>query len=93
MKKLEKGLINLFGEGVKSSVYFEGKTIKGTMYGNNECFSCNDFYQYLLTEDNQLLYCFYDISNVIELDEINYDYPNTIENAMMDIETIEDYAD
>lgn len=93
MIKLEKGLTNIFGKGVECSVYFEGKEIKGTMYGNDECFDVNNFYQYLLTQDNKLLYCFYNIPDGVELDEINYDYPINIEDATNNIDVLEGYAD
>ena len=91
---LKKGLENLYDEGSKCQIYFEGKKIEGIMYGNNECFSCNDFYQLLLTKE-KLLICFYDIEdekgNEIDLEDIDYDNPAYIEQVE-DTESYEQYA-
>lgn len=35
-------------------------TLSGVMFGNDECFDLDDFYQYLLTEDGNLYKCWYD---------------------------------
>ncbi|MGP1507952.1 MAG: hypothetical protein ACTTJW_03620 [Sphaerochaeta sp.] len=35
-------------------------TLTGVMFGNDECFDLNNFYQYLLTEDGNLYKCWYD---------------------------------
>lgn len=73
----KKALEVFYGEGREIEVNFEGKKIKGVMFGNDECFECDDFYQYLLTKE-KLLLCFYNTEengNQIELDHIDYTNP------------------
>jgi len=52
-----------------------GKTYTGHMYGNDECFDGNEFYQYFLTADS-LLKMYYNIPDGCEdLSNIDYEAP------------------
>lgn len=42
------------------NITYDGKTYTGHMYGNDDCFDGNEFYQFLLT-DTALLRIYYDI--------------------------------
>lgn len=51
-------------------------TLTGYMYGNDECFDGEGFYQYLLTADAKLYKAYYDIpDDESELDSLDYDHP------------------
>jgi hypothetical protein len=44
----------------ETTITYNGKTYTGYMYGNDECFEGNEFYQYFLTDD-ALLRLYYHI--------------------------------
>lgn len=48
-----------------------GDYIIGDMYGNCECFDCNDFYQYVVTSDG-VYKAYYDDDNVTDVEDIDY---------------------
>lgn len=48
------------GSSAEATVTCKGKTYTGHMYGNDECFDTNGFYQYFLTAE-ELLKMYYDI--------------------------------
>lgn len=65
-------LHDLYGSPEHMTVTAEnGDYIIGDMYGNNECFDCNDFYQYIVTSDG-VYKAYYDDDNVTNVDEIDY---------------------
>lgn len=72
-----------YGEGTDCTVICGNKEISGVMYGNDECIEYdstieeNRFYQILLV-GNRVYYCYYDISNDIEIDCIDCDHPEEI---------------
>ncbi len=49
-----------FGASPKTTITYNGKTYTGHMYGNDECFDVNEFFQYFLTDD-ALLKLYYHI--------------------------------
>ena len=81
MKKVESYLKERYGEGGEVKVEFEGKEITGVMYGDDECFEMNDFYQYLLTKDT-LYKAFYEIPNDNDdLGSLDYENPTGLEDV------------
>ena len=67
----------------ETTITFDGKTYTGHMYGNDECFAGDEFYQYFLT-DNALLRMYYHIpEGCFDLgsDAIDYDAPYKVEDA------------
>lgn len=55
--------------GDYDSVEHNGKTYKGLLFGDSDCFSGNDFYQWMHTVDGKLLQMFFEIRDA----EGNYD--------------------
>lgn len=57
------------------TIVFEGQTYIGHMYGSDECFDNNVFYQYFLT-DTQLLKMYFTIpEGCDDYGDIDYDNP------------------
>lgn len=48
-----------------------GDYIIGDMFGDDECFDGNDFYQYVVTSDG-VYKAYYDVDNDTDIDEIDY---------------------
>ncbi len=65
-----------YGESCTETTFAcNGKAYTGHMYGNDECFDGNEFYQYFLTED-ELLRMYYNIPEGCEdLTNIDYEVP------------------
>ncbi len=64
-----------FGASRKTTITCNGKTYTGHMYGNDECFEGDEFYQYFLTDD-ALFTMYYNIPDGCEdLSNINYKTP------------------
>ena len=63
------------------TITHRGKTYTGHMYGNDECFDGNEFYQYFLTADS-LLKMYYNIPDGCEdLSNIDYSAPYDVRDA------------
>lgn len=64
------------------TIDYNGVTYNGVMFGNDECFDGNDFYQYFHTANGQLLKMFFDIcdadGNDIDLDCVDYSKPKAV---------------
>ena len=61
----------------ETTITYNGKTYTGYMYGNDECFDGDEFYQFLLTDD-ALIMLYYDIPEGcydLGSDAIDYDAP------------------
>lgn len=73
----------IYGDGAEMSVTTEhGITISGIMYGNDECFAVNDFYQ-VLVSNNEVFYCFYLLDGLdenMDLSNIDYEHPYRVVN-------------
>ena len=81
MKELKKWLEKTYGEAEATTIMYEGKAYTGYMYGNDECFSGNDFYQYFLTDDT-LYKAFYSIPDgETDLGNLDYDNPVALQDA------------
>ena len=90
MNELKLWLEKQYGKGTEATINYEGKQIVGTMYGNDECFDTNDFYQFLLT-DNTLYKAYYEIPDGCE-DLGSLDYNNPIDLRDIDMQYYIDYV-
>ena len=77
-----KFLQGKYGNGVDTTITIDGEKIRGVMFGNDECFDTDRFYQYLLDERGNLYECFYKTD--LPLDEIDYTHPFAIEDVTED---------
>ncbi len=59
----------------ETSITYNGKTYIGHMYGNDECFAGDEFYQYFLTDTELLTMCFKIPDGCYDLSDIDYDAP------------------
>ena len=82
----------IYGDGAVMTVTTEdGNTISGLMYGNDECFNVNDFYQ-ILVADGKVYRCFYNLDqlddndNPNDLGNIDYDHPCKVEECTNEYE-------
>ena len=83
MKNFNDYFSNLYDDGTEYTV----NGIKGTMYGNDECFDMDDFYQILVVGD-RVYKCFYSIPDgTDDLSTIDY------ENADRMVDVTEEYED
>ena len=75
-KEIKAWLERQYGESsTETTITCNGKTYIGHMYGNNECFDGNEFYQYFLT-DSALLRMYYDIPDGrTDFNDIDYNSP------------------
>jgi hypothetical protein len=73
---LKAWMDHYYGESSEEiTITCNGKTYTGHMYGNDECFDGNEFFQYFLTADS-LLKMYYHIPDGCEdLSNIDYDAP------------------
>ena len=90
MNELKMWLEKKYGKGAEVTINFEDKQITGTMYGNDECFDTNNFYQFLLT-DNALYKAYYEIPDGCE-DLGSLDYNNPIDLRDIDMQYYIDYV-
>ena len=59
----------------ETTITHNGKTYTGHIFGNDECYDGNEFFQYFLTDD-ALLRMYYNIPDGCEdLSNINYEAP------------------
>ena len=67
----------------ETTITCNGKTYTGHMYGNDECFAGNEFYQYFLTDNELLTMCFKIPEGCFDLGSaaIDYDAPYKVEDA------------
>lgn len=81
MNKYKESYESYYGEGSYCNITFKRKKFKGLMYGNDECFDGDEFYQVFLPDnDDAIYYFYYDIPvSCTDYGEINYDKPCRIE--------------
>jgi len=67
----------------ETTITYNGKTYTGHMYGNDECFAGDEFYQYFLTDTELLTMCFKIPEGCFDLGSaaIDYDAPYKVEDA------------
>ena len=84
MNKYDNYFKETYGAGVEMTVTTEcGIVLHGVMYGNDECFDLNDFYQ-VLVSDGKIYYCFYlfdGLDENMDLSNIDYGHPWKIEEV------------
>ena len=70
-----------YGAAAETTITYDGKTYTGYMYGNDECFDADEFYQYFLTAD-ALLKVYYTIPDGCEdYGDIDYSAPYDVRYA------------
>lgn len=70
-----------YGQVSESKISFNGETYVGYMYGNDECYDTNEFFQYFLTAD-VLLKMYYEIPDGCEdYNNIDYNHPYAVRDA------------
>ena len=71
-----------YGESQETTITFDNEDYTGIMFGNDECFDCNDFYQYFLTTDGKLYKFYFEIPEGTEdFGNLDYDNPTNAEDA------------
>lgn len=74
-KALRSWLKKTYGHETEIEITHRDKQITGYMYGNNECFDANEFYQFLLTEYS-LYKTYYEIpEGCDDLGSLDYNNP------------------
>lgn len=74
------------GPGTAMSVTTEdGKTISGIMYGNDECFYGDEFYQ-VLVSGGKVYACYYALTDDNDLGNIDYTHPYRVDDCTSDVE-------
>lgn len=83
--KLNDYYKKLYGEGGQCDITFNGERYIGNMYGNDECFDCNDFYQ-IVVADGKSYKFYYNADNVKDddLSNIDYDKPLDVQEENID---------
>lgn len=72
---LKNWMENQYGKIEQCTITFNSKEYTGYMYGNDECWDCNNFYQYFLTED-ALYKAYFEVPEGCEdLGSLDYDNP------------------
>ena len=61
-------------------------TISGLMYGNDECFDLDGFYQYVVTPDDKVYACYYDAEGFDDLGDIDYEHAECICDVTGEVE-------
>lgn len=79
-----------YGRGAEATINYDGKQIVGIMYGNDECWDMNDFYQYFLTDDT-LYKAYFEVPDGCE-DFGDLDYKNPIDLRDADAQYFIDYV-
>lgn len=75
LKEIKNWMENQYGIQPKWTITFDGEEYTGQMYGNAECWDCNEFYQYFLTED-ALYKAYFEVPEGCEdLTDLDYDNP------------------
>lgn len=70
-----------YGQTTEETITYDGKTYTGYMYGNDECFDGDEFFQYFLTAD-ALLKMYYTIPDGCDdYGEIDYSAPYDVRDA------------
>lgn len=73
-----------YGKGATMTITTEdGNTISGLMYGNDECFNVNEFYQ-VLVSGGKVYECYYQIPNDDDdgdLSNIDYEHPYRVDDC------------
>ena len=75
MKTYNEYFAKKYGKGEEIAVQAEGQEIEGLMYGNDECYEGDRFYQVLVTGD-RVYHAYYTITDDVE--DVTYQYGNEL---------------
>ena len=75
----------LKSELIKTFKTYEINGLTGVIFGNDECFDVNEFYQYFISGET-LYQLYYELKE--NLDEIDYENPYRIEKCNIDEEDL-----
>jgi len=89
MKNVIEKLEKLYGAGTEYTIIdrnsdvitsYSCALIKGKIFGDDECWDRNDFYQYFVS-DKGLMKLYYDVDGSTDIEEqnIQYEFPDRIE--------------
>lgn len=81
MESLKEWFEKEYGVSSETEIAYEGQTYTGYMYGNDECFDCNEFYQYFLTEDKLYKAYFQIPDDDADFGNIDYEHPYKLIDA------------
>ena len=75
-KELKAWMERRFGARTqKVNITYNGKTYTGHIYGNDECFEGNEFFQYFLTDDALLKFYYHIPDGCTDFNAIDYGTP------------------
>jgi len=80
----------IYGYGTTMTVTTEdGSTISGIMFGNDECFDVNEFYQ-ILVAGGKVYKCYYQLpeDDDGDLSNIDYEHPYRVDDCTRDYEDV-----
>ena len=77
-EKLNRYFKEMYGEGTPCSITYNNCRYTGTMYGNEECFDIDQFYQ-VVVADGKAYKFYYNADDVENNDINNIDYENPID--------------
>jgi hypothetical protein len=66
------------------TINYDGNTFDGMIFGDDECFDGDEFYQWFHTTDGQLFKVYYDLDGVDldNLDSIDYSTPSCVKRLV-----------
>jgi len=76
----------------ETTITYNGKTYTGYMYGNDECFAGDKFFQYFLTDTELLTMCFKIPEGCTDLGSAAIDYDAPYEVCVKDVQYWIDYV-
>lgn len=92
MNKYNNYFEEIYGKGTEMTVTTEtGETISGMMYGNDECFVLNEFFQ-ILVSGEKVYRCFYCLDQFRQSDDywdlgnIDYEHSYRVEECTSEYE-------
>ena len=74
-KELKTWMERQYGTSPKTTITYNGKTYTGHIYGNDECFEGNEFFQYFLTDDALLKFYYHIPDGCTDFNGIDYGAP------------------
>ena len=76
--KLKEWMERKFGASPKTTIMYNGKTYTGHIFGNDDCYDGNEFFQYFLTEDALLKLYYHIPDGCTDFNAIDYSAPYKI---------------
>ena len=91
-KELKTWMERQYGTSPKTTITYNGKTYTGHMYGNDECFVGDEFYQYFLTDDALLKLYYHIPEGCTDLGSAAIDYDAPYMVCVKDVQYWIDYV-